>query len=783
MSSGGSKGGGSENYTIGFKYFMSLHMGICLGRVDEMVEIKVGDLRAWPLPEGTSKIKFIAEGPDPNSPRIHRVDGSMGSAANAGERNTLTSGTSSGYIGAEELFGGDSREGGIKGTMKVSMGSGTDTRPWFADVGMTGIIPGMRGVLSVLFDGMICAMNPYPKKWTYRVRRTVSGWDGATWEPNLATIWLNGDRIKAMNPVHIILECITNTSWGRGLPIDSLNLTMFKAAAQTAFNEEMGLCLKWTRQTPLDDFISVVLDHLGASLFVDRRSGKIGIQLFRFDYVPEDVPLYDYDSGLLSVDENETATGEDTVNEIVVKWYDPSENAERQSRVQNLASIQTLNGAIRSNTKSYPGLSTGILAMRVAQRDLKVGSTALKRYTLKLDRRASYLHTGALIRIHAPELGILNAILRVGKLTESAGHDGTITAECILDVFGLPFAAFAVPQESIKVHSDRSPFVPEYRKIREATWGDVVRNIDRANLALLTDDTGFVNTLATKPSSMSLGYKLTTAPAGEELGNITGTGTFNPSFQLDGELGWKDQTLFFRNGMELGLVRDDMVLQLNDEILNIWNIQTSDGKNGTATIRRGISDSIPRSHFSGSVGFMHDVGTGGRDGREYVRGETVNTKLLTFTSSATMPLNQSPTDTILIRARQARPFPPAYVKVNNTLYLDITAPVSKSSDVILAWRHRNRLAIMDRPLSFDKPSTTTEPDTQYRIQVSKVEGSDIKRTVYVPSSDTTFHYTPAMAIEDDINAKLHFTLTTIRGPIPDNITSYHKHQIPLDVSS
>lgn len=42
----GGKGGGVS----GYRYFFSIHMGICRGPVDELVEIRVGDRRAWPLP-------------------------------------------------------------------------------------------------------------------------------------------------------------------------------------------------------------------------------------------------------------------------------------------------------------------------------------------------------------------------------------------------------------------------------------------------------------------------------------------------------------------------------------------------------------------------------------------------------------------------------------------------------------------------------------------------------------------------------------------------------------
>lgn len=70
---GGGGGGGSQ--TVGHRYYMSVHMGICAGTVDEIIEIKVGERTAW-----------------------------SGSVTQSTEI----------YIDQPELFGGESMEGGIR---------------------------------------------------------------------------------------------------------------------------------------------------------------------------------------------------------------------------------------------------------------------------------------------------------------------------------------------------------------------------------------------------------------------------------------------------------------------------------------------------------------------------------------------------------------------------------------------------------------------------------------------------------------------------------------------
>lgn len=75
-----------SSYTKGYKYFFGIHMGICRGPVDELVEVRVGDRTAW-----TGNVTENAEVP----------------------------------VSAPTLFGGEDGEGGVDGTMCVMFGGDT----------------------------------------------------------------------------------------------------------------------------------------------------------------------------------------------------------------------------------------------------------------------------------------------------------------------------------------------------------------------------------------------------------------------------------------------------------------------------------------------------------------------------------------------------------------------------------------------------------------------------------------------------------------------------------
>lgn len=87
---GSSDTSGASGQTVGFRYFMGMHMGLCRGPIDELIEIRVGDRTAWSASLGV---------------------------------------TSDFLIDAYDLFGGESSEGGIKGTATLMMGDANQICP------------------------------------------------------------------------------------------------------------------------------------------------------------------------------------------------------------------------------------------------------------------------------------------------------------------------------------------------------------------------------------------------------------------------------------------------------------------------------------------------------------------------------------------------------------------------------------------------------------------------------------------------------------------------------
>jgi Putative phage tail protein len=175
---------------VGYRYLFGIHMGISRGPVDELCEIKVGDKTAW-----------------------------RGSITNNGETT----------IDAPNLFGGEGLEGGIQGTLTLMFGGVTQTAPSALATVLKSPMPGFRRRFTVFFDGLLTAMNPYPKPWKFRVRRALAGWDGDPWYPERCVISMirptSSAEIQAATPQTANVQFVQTSTWALSSGVRTITLT------------------------------------------------------------------------------------------------------------------------------------------------------------------------------------------------------------------------------------------------------------------------------------------------------------------------------------------------------------------------------------------------------------------------------------------------------------------------------------------------------------------------------------------------------------------------------
>ena len=124
-------GKGGKAQTVGYKYYLGMHLGLCHGPIDEISRLQVDGRDAW-------------------------------TGSNAG--GTI-------YVAADELFGGEKREGGVSGNIDVAMGGPAQGKNSYLMSQLGALIPAYRGIVGLIFRQCYLGNNPYLKAWSARGTR------------------------------------------------------------------------------------------------------------------------------------------------------------------------------------------------------------------------------------------------------------------------------------------------------------------------------------------------------------------------------------------------------------------------------------------------------------------------------------------------------------------------------------------------------------------------------------------------------------------------------------
>lgn len=730
--------GMSKEVTIGYLYSLDIQMGIGRGPINALLEVEAGGQQAW-KGEATSNVTIRIQKPG--------------------------------------LFGGKKKEGGIDGNLHVFMGGRTQTIPDWIKERMGGIVPAFRNVCTLYYTGLIAAMNPYPKVWRMRVRRTSAGWESNTWYPSRVTIQLpadDGTIIHASNPAHMIYECLTNSSWGRGLDQSLIDDAAFRAAADTLYNEKFGLCALWTRQDTVSSFIQTVMNHIGGVMYLHPQTGKLVLKLIRDDYIPELLPEYTYDNGIVLAEDLTVSSLDLSINTMAVSYTDPITGETRScAPIRNLAAIQQSRG-VNSQTVDYFAIPNYQLASKLALRDLQINMGFLRRFKLTMNRKAWKEMPGNVIRITLPEYGIVKMPCRVGAVTHSPLTRGQIILTVVEDVFGLPSQGYTEPQPPEWVPPDTTARVPPFRLARELTYRDIFRTTPQADMQFIDYVDSYVGLLAAKPEGLAYNFDLWTnyvaGGAGWQEAETTG---WTPTALVKQAIprGINYITVDMESMMDIEKVKVGSAAVLNGEEMIVISLNPT---SGAITLARGAVDTIPTAHAAGSRIWFYDEEISG-DTRAYLPGSAVQLRALTRTSREILDLAAAPINSITANGRQGRPYPPGNLKLNGVGLDEMGAFVRPG---VFTWAHRNKEVQQDQLYPHTHGSFALPNGVTYTVRILRPNGTVLRTVTGLTSS--TWTYTSEMIGTDGLDAnggQFRFQLFSVQN----GVESWQRYDIPLTV--
>ena len=581
--------------------------------------------------------------------------------------------TSNVIIDKPEIFGGLGREGGITG--KVSFWFGAATQ---------GLIPylsphqanqtAFRGVVSIILEDIWLGTNYYLKPWWFRVSRIHKLTSGATqWADSIAE-----PLPKCINPIHVIREILTNTTWGLAISESRIGAS-FLSAATICFNEGRGFAWYWNNPGDVDTFLDEVKTHAGCELYQDRVTGLFEITLLRKITDINSLPVLN-ETIIRKVDNFHTAALGSLVSNMTIHYTNRA-NWDKSSVTRINTALIARQGYEVSKTLKFMGCTDDGLANTIAEEQLARSSYPLKSCVINATSAAAGLNPGSAFRLDWPDYTSESGELIMRVLTINLGTlaNSQVTINAIQDIFSVNTSSTSsiISSGWVNPVSTPSPIV-KYIQLEVPYYFFVRRKGDAEGQKVATD-TNYLLTAAISPNPSSIHANILSTTTG----NFAAHGACNYCcyFELASPVD-RFATVFTISGViDVELLHAGKCLLVGGEFVFLQSFTGN-----SLTVARGVLDTLPKDHSAGTSGYALQS-FNGSDQIGYFIGETVSTKLLDVTPQGTLAEASAPTYNYTIAGRFHLPYPPANVKVNGS-YWPISVP---NGTISVTYATRNRL--------------------------------------------------------------------------------------------
>lgn len=552
----------------------------------------------------------------------------------------------------------------------------------------------------------------------------------------------------AMNPVHIIRECLVDDDWGLGYSSDDIDSVSFEAAADTIYTEKMGISTVWNRNDlTVDDFIAEMLGHIDAKLYVERSTGEYTIKLIRDDYTVSGLPHLNESNIKKITNFKRTAFG-DMINSVCVKYTSLTSNTTGTVLIRDDSSINAQGSTIQK-TIEYMGFTNPQIATVAARRELLTLSTPLTTMQIEAFKEFETLRIGDAIRVSHERFDIDDVVYRVNGIVFPGQKDRKVTIDAVEDIFTLPDRSLviddaiegeSVPYAPASVRRSFTEEIPYYllKQIKGSAIVTVLLSAD--------PDAGFVCAAAPWPDlGNNLLAELWTS-ADSSAYAYEGEVNFCPFARIDGDLLEATTAFNVVNMFRCEYIAAGEFFSIGAEIMQIASF---DNSTGNVVAKRGMLDTVAAKHIdSDTVVFWHSYLTD--NGTEYTASQDIDSKYLVRNNSDIQSLNEVSAYSVEMDSRAIRPYLPGNLKVNTEYF-----PEAIEGALALTWAHRDRTS--STLSAFGDASVTTEAGVTYTLRVYDEDDVLILTETGITAAGYTY------STESGVNNSLRFELESVRS--------------------
>ncbi|MDH7453592.1 hypothetical protein QF205_11010 [Luteimonas composti] len=534
----------------------------------------------------------------------------------------------------------------------------------------------------------------------------VVGWDRHTGGPPDNWFWFDwrlddeGDLI-AMNPAHALYYVRTDGEKGRE-PYANINDDSLRAAADRLYAEGFGICWQYDpKQDTPDSWSEHICRIIGGSFTRSLVDGQWYLDLARGDYDIDSLPIIG-DDDILEFRELPT-TLDRAVNSVSVRYFDPERKEKIITPAVRALGLIRMFGEIHQ-TLDFPEIPDGRTATRVADRELRAYVTPKRTFELMTTPRTRAIRNNQYFRLQSPRRGIADMVCIMGEQDAGTLRSGALRRKVTQDVYGLPDASYIEVEPGVDTRPPETPLAVALGQVFEAPYVVLAGSVPRAELAAIPDDVGYLLTVAADPGQ-HLDYRVAVASA-DGAYHAGGTARWCPTALIVEAADHAATEFTFVSGRHLALAVVGSPVLWGSEICRLDDL---DVVSGTITLARGCADTVAHVHAAGErIWIVVEVARGPG---EFSDGEEVLAKLLTRTPTAELPLSSAPALPLEFAGRQARPYPPANVRLNGE-----AAPLGINGDVVITAVHRDRVLQADQLVDQSVGDIGPEPGTTYTVR-------------------------------------------------------------------
>lgn len=538
-----------------------------------------------------------------------------------------------------------------------------------------------------------------------------------------------------INPVHVIRECLTDPDWGMGYGENDIDDASFMAAADTIYDEKLGVSFLWDKQTQLDEFIQQVIRHIDAALYVSRTTGKFVLKLIRYDYDP-DTLIHLNETNIAKVSNPKWPAFGELVNTVTVNFWDANTGNDASLDVQDPALVQQ-NGQAIGTTVQYPGFTNRRNATIAGARDLRSLSSRILSCTIYCDETAKDLNIGDTFKYSWAKWRVSNMVMRVLDIAFGDGKNNQIKITCTEDIFETSEVIVVGDNGTGWVDPSQPPIPTPNQIAFEVPYYEAVQQLGQTEVdskLLATPEIGYVAGAAARAGT-AINARIWTDPGSGYVNS--GPLDFCPYGETVIQIVQTDTEIELTNILDLDDVTIGTFCQIGDGTnTEICRVDAVDLITNIVTLGRGCLDTTPKIHVAGSKVFFWDEFSG-YDPVERVDGEIIGVKITPTSGQGTLDEVDAVEMPVTLDQRGFRPYAPGNLLIEGESY----GAGPYEDELSISWTDRDRTqqtggTIYDHTFGDIGP----EVGTEYRVQgyingaLSHTEEPAVSPTTWIPSS-------------------------------------------------